>query len=417
MTNNQSKSSVLYRLLIVLLSLAVLLPLFSINNMTVYAASYTTGTYIVSHSNGVNVHPDASISSKINGASPKGTEFKVTKVSGEMGYTTSIKTTKGTKKGWVSLKYCSPKNKASAKTNITFSSLSNIETITQGNGQHISAKINSSNSNIKSIKADIINKSTNKVVLTQTVYPNAKSYSVYNSALDNGLRFGSLSAGNYKLVYTVQAQDGTKKTSGEDSFTVKAKSIPKPSSVSSKKPTPATNTATSSIKVSKLKDYSGKTYTNYYVVKGYDPKYCYNQYDYNRFWSKKQKKNVGCTAVSYAMILSMDKGKKVSPNNSSEIPWGSAGASYPKTQAIGYNSLSKQFSLAAEQLQKGKAVWFRANSSHTVVVIGIRKNANLSKLKASDFLIIDPAGGKVTTLDNAAHGCSYASGWYIRVVK
>lgn len=223
MTESRFRFSIFNRFLVVLLSLAVLLPLFSTNNMTVYAASYTTGTYIVSHSNGVNVRSKASTSGKINGAASKGTKFKVTKISGEWGYTESIKTTKGTKKGWVNLKYCEKQSDSkktdSKKTEISFSKMADLDTLKKGVGHHLDGTISSSNSKITSIKAAVINESTDETVLSKTVKPNQKSYSLYNSDLDNGIKFGTLSNGEYKLVYTVKTQDGTSKTHS-DSFKV-----------------------------------------------------------------------------------------------------------------------------------------------------------------------------------------------------
>ncbi len=73
--------------------------------MVSHAASYSTGTYKVNTRSGVNVRSGAGTGYSIRGASCNGTQFTVTKVSGNWGYTTSIKCTNGTKSGWVCLTY------------------------------------------------------------------------------------------------------------------------------------------------------------------------------------------------------------------------------------------------------------------------------------------------------------------------
>ena len=70
-------------------------------------AAYSTGTYKVNTSSGVNVRNGAGSSYTLVGAAVNGTQFKVSKISGTWGYTSSIKCTNGTQAGWVSLDYCS----------------------------------------------------------------------------------------------------------------------------------------------------------------------------------------------------------------------------------------------------------------------------------------------------------------------
>lgn len=69
------------------------------------AASFKTGQYQVTPSNGVNVRAKATTNSNIVGAATKGTRFTVSKVSGDWGYTTQISCTNGRRKGWVCLQY------------------------------------------------------------------------------------------------------------------------------------------------------------------------------------------------------------------------------------------------------------------------------------------------------------------------
>lgn len=73
-------------------------------------SSYSTGTYMVNTTSGLNVRSAPNTSGSILCAAPNGTSFYVEKVSGEWGYTSSITGYSGnnltTKSGWVSLKYC-----------------------------------------------------------------------------------------------------------------------------------------------------------------------------------------------------------------------------------------------------------------------------------------------------------------------
>lgn len=73
--------------------------------MDANAASYRTGNYKVNTSSGLNVRNRASTSGSKLGAATNGTQFNVTKVSGNWGYGT-IRCTNGTKTGWVCLDYC-----------------------------------------------------------------------------------------------------------------------------------------------------------------------------------------------------------------------------------------------------------------------------------------------------------------------
>lgn len=85
----------------------VVVTLFSIFAVTASAASYSTGYYVVSASNGINVRTGAGTGYSRVGAASKNVKFYVSKVSGSWGYTSSIQCTNGTRSGWVSLDYCS----------------------------------------------------------------------------------------------------------------------------------------------------------------------------------------------------------------------------------------------------------------------------------------------------------------------
>ncbi len=101
----------------------------SIISVTASAASYTTGTYQVNHSNGVNVRKGAGTSYNRVGAASKGVKFKVDKIKNAGGYTwghtDSIKCTNGTKSGWVVLSYCKYVSDNSSASSSSSASVSN----------------------------------------------------------------------------------------------------------------------------------------------------------------------------------------------------------------------------------------------------------------------------------------------------
>ena len=69
-------------------------------------AAAKTGQYQVNTKSGVNVRKGAGTNYDKVDAAANGTKFKVSKVSGNWGYTSSIKCNNGTKAGWVCLDYC-----------------------------------------------------------------------------------------------------------------------------------------------------------------------------------------------------------------------------------------------------------------------------------------------------------------------
>ena len=95
--------------------LAVIM-LFGIATTSANAASYSTGSYSVTASSGVNVRRGAGTNYAKIGAAKKGTTFTVTKISGNWGYTSGIKCTNGTQSGWVSLNYCKYNSSSSRST-------------------------------------------------------------------------------------------------------------------------------------------------------------------------------------------------------------------------------------------------------------------------------------------------------------
>lgn len=119
----------------IFLSTLMLISAFTMFAMPASAATYSTGTYVVSVNAGVNVRTGAGTNYSKVGASSKGTKFSVSKVSGSWGYTSSIKCTNGTKKGWVSLSNCSKQN---ANTNSSRATYNDVFASTKGKGYSLS---------------------------------------------------------------------------------------------------------------------------------------------------------------------------------------------------------------------------------------------------------------------------------------
>lgn len=78
------------------------------------SANSLIGIYKVNANSGINVRTGAGTGYSVVGAATKGTSFNVSKVSGNWGYTSSIKCTNGCRSGWVSLNYCKKQGSVSA---------------------------------------------------------------------------------------------------------------------------------------------------------------------------------------------------------------------------------------------------------------------------------------------------------------
>lgn len=102
---------------------------------------------------------------------------------------------------------------------ILFENMYFPQSIDEGYGQHISGVV-SSNKNIDAVQAVVYNSDSN-VVLSAKHYPNATSYSLYDSNIDWSLSFAKLSPGDYTLTYFVAS--GSADRSYTHNFTVKAK--------------------------------------------------------------------------------------------------------------------------------------------------------------------------------------------------
>ena len=115
------------------------------------------------------------------------------------------------------------KKKSCSVTKISGSYLSYPSTLPLGSAFDFRAKI-TSNYAIKKVTGRILD-ANGKVVQTVTVEPNAKTYKVYNGAIDNGLSCAKLSAGTYKYQLIAYVHE-THKYVVNKSFTVKAAGSP-----------------------------------------------------------------------------------------------------------------------------------------------------------------------------------------------
>lgn len=107
---------------------------FSDNALPVSAVSYSysTGSYSIGISGGSrmgsNVRKGPDTSYKKVGAASYGVTFYVERVSNEWGYTSSIRTTTGTKSGWVNLNYCTLINSDSSSVQNSDNTISSVST-------------------------------------------------------------------------------------------------------------------------------------------------------------------------------------------------------------------------------------------------------------------------------------------------
>ena len=122
------------KVIAIVLAVTILCTLLAVS---VSAASYSTGSYTVSSSNGVNVRSGAGSGYSRVGAARNGVTFSVSKVSGSWGYTSSIQTTSGTKAGWVCLDYC--RFNGSGGSGNPRSSYNDVFASVKGSGYQLSA--------------------------------------------------------------------------------------------------------------------------------------------------------------------------------------------------------------------------------------------------------------------------------------
>lgn len=182
-------------------------------------------------------------------------------------------------------------------------------------------------------------------------------------------------------------------------------------------------------------NYGGKDYSGYKVVSGFDPKFIHDQHEYTQFDKKnadgtpfrKQNgkiANEGCTETAEAMAYSMkfpdepitadqlyvghkrnDDGtySSITKHEKSEKK---VDGSMEAMGTANAPTVEKKRQVIYEQLNNGNPVVVRLGADrpadgpgHDVVAFGIRDGADPNNLTSNDILCIDPADGKVKTLE------------------
>lgn len=108
------------------------------------------------------------------------------------------------------------------KTTITFD-ITPLTSFTVGTDAALNGYISADNSNINSVKAEIINTATGKVVQTTTTsgFGVSKYGPLNNSKINTDLNLGKLPIGTYYMRYTATTKDGTIASKQTGNFTVK----------------------------------------------------------------------------------------------------------------------------------------------------------------------------------------------------
>lgn len=170
---------------------------------------------------------------------------------------------------------------------------------------------------------------------------------------------------------------------------------------------------------------NGNTYTYnnsiYNTVSNFKSDYCFNQKDYSRFVNS-YGKNRGCTATAMCTAYSIYHDSSLSPNDVKWSRWGTSweyctrysdanktytGGKYTQNEALkaAYNCV----------LNEGKPIIvgvYGAGCDHVVTIVGVNQSADKNSLSLGDFLIVDPNGGSICTLDAYS---SLDCGWGLRI--
>lgn len=212
---------------------------------------------------------------------------------------------------------------------------------------------------------------------SKTVLPKKTSYALYNSAIDNALKFNKLAVGSY--YYTITASDASGKTQVlvNERFEVK-------------------EACTSVIAEG---DYF--CLNNYKAYSGVNSWYNQKNTRYTKTFN-----TYGCMAVSYGVYWSLIDGQSRDPakfwNGKMAIATGYGKkalttTSY-KTSTI-YNKIKNGVPVVI-YMKHGKY-------QHYVVAVGIKKTANEKTLTAQDILVIDPYMGAVRKLTECPYSGSH----------
>lgn len=149
--------------------------------------------------------------------------------------------------------------------------------------------------------------------------------------------------------------------------------------------------------------YAGKTkgdYADYSILSGMSPDYCFNQKNNNYGETFNR---LGCLACADACIGAIIGNSVSSPL----VSWNGEKASCKYTTRVkdSYEWTPEQIrERAYQELTQGRPVVIRVQSGtsksggHSVAVVGLRNGADPNHLTDADFLIMDPADGKIKAL-------------------
>ena len=160
-------------------------------------------------------------------------------------------------------------------------------------------------------------------------------------------------------------------------------------------------------------DYAGKTagdYSGYSIVGGMNPAYCYNQS--SGIYTEKGFNKGGCLACADACVGSIMGKGGLNPESLWNESTGECKCVYTTRVGLGTKNDSCSWTpeqireKAYEELVSGRPVIVRVQSGtsagggHSVAVVGLRDGADPNHLTDADFLIMDPADGKIKALSD-----------------
>lgn len=123
----------------------------------------------------------------------------------------------------------------------------------------------------------------------------------------------------------------------------------------------------------------------------------------------KQSTNYNCTSTAWCYGDHLITGHYYSAEDTLKWPqWGADGAQFPEHgEVVGYDGkYDSMLRLAYSEMEKGKPCVFYGNRSkqpHAVTIVGVVNGVDASNLKMSDFLVVDPADGKIKRLDQVGY--------------
>ncbi len=331
------KKSISVRLVSVVLVIVTAFSVFAIT-----ASAYSTGTYAVASSSGSNVRNGAGANYSKVGAAVCGTTFNVSRISGEWGYTSSIRCTNGTRSGWVSLRYCTKKAPATTQPAAQYPT-----------GNY--AVASSSGSNVRNGAGS--------------------GYSKVGAATKGTTFYVSRVSGEWGYTSSIRCTNGTR--SGWVSLKYCTRQNPVTSA-----PTTKPSGATVRLNVPMFKQTDSR-WSKVYIG--------------NRTIGQ-----IGCTTTCIAMVYSYKTGKTVYPNAvmkklryaNNDLYWSSISNVGLTSKAYNCNMSNKILSDIYSKLKAGKPVIIGAltaskGDQHWVVITGYTGTSTTS-FSTADFTINDP---------------------------